>query len=51
LQSALRAEVEDQATFATSAFAGLGRSEITGWLLALALAVGLIESGVAALTP
>jgi len=51
LQSALQADVQDDAAFAASAFAGVGRTEITGMLLALALAVALIESGVAALTP
>lgn len=48
IHSALQAEVLDDAGFGAAAFAGLGRSEITGVLLALALAVALIESGVAA---
>jgi len=50
VRDVLGAEVLDDAAFAAARFAGTGRSDVSGLLLALALLLALVELGVATLT-
>jgi hypothetical protein len=49
VQEALGARALDQARFAAARFSGARRAEASGWVLALALLVALVELGVATL--
>jgi hypothetical protein len=46
----LGAEVLEDAAFAAARFAGTGRSDVSGLLLAVALLLALVELGVATLS-
>jgi hypothetical protein len=50
VQETLGARALDEARFAATRFSGAGRTEVSGWLLTLALLVALVELGVATLT-
>jgi hypothetical protein len=50
LTEALGAQVLDRARFTAARFSATRRAEVSGWLLALALLVALVELGVATRT-